>query len=81
MVKASSNGISVRLRLGLPSKQGDFHGLALDHSISLLGIVVGGAIAVGIVWLATRHKTAVAPPEPVAPPTKLSAARAAASTN
>ena len=47
--------LNVHLRLGGPGKdEGRFIGLALDARVSLLGTVVGGAIAVAIVWITAR---------------------------
>lgn len=79
MVSVNRNGLSTSLRLGYPSKDG-FAGLVLDATVPTAVIVLGGVIAVSIVWLATR-RTSSSSPEPREAPTKLAVTRTAPSTN
>ena len=74
-MNVSSNGISTRVRVGFPSKDGAFNGLAFDSNISLSAIVLGGAIAVSIVWLSVRG--AKPPADELEAPTKLAVTRGA----
>ncbi len=72
MAAQSKDFVSLRLRLGWP-KDGDFIGLTLDHRLTSLHIVLGGAIAIGIVWIIKSKNTAA--PDAVSPPTDIALAR------
>jgi hypothetical protein len=51
----SSNAITTRIRLGYPSKDG-FRGLSVDAHVPIIAVILGGIIAVAIVWLATSDE-------------------------
>jgi hypothetical protein len=80
MLKFSTQGVTSRTRIGFPTKDGGFAGIASDTSVSIGAIVLGGVIAVAIVWLATRTKEPQEP-EAIDAPTKLAVTRTAASSN
>ena len=75
MLKGSKNGVSTNVRLGVPTQRG-FSGLVVEVEVAPLVILLGGVIAVSVVWLALRVK----PPKPadaVDTPTQIAVARGA----
>jgi hypothetical protein len=79
MLSVNRTGLSTSLRLGYPSNDG-FAGLVLDANVPTAVIVLGGVIAVSIVWLATRRKP-VEQADRIETPTKLAVTRTAPSAN
>jgi hypothetical protein len=57
-MRSPADLVTLRLRLGGPAKsdESNFIGLAFDARVSVLGAVVGGAIAVSIVWIAMHNR-------------------------
>jgi hypothetical protein len=73
MANTSRAVFRTRIRLGLPTKDGAFAGLTVDTQIPVTAIIVGGLIAIGVVWIATRHQSAA--PDALEKPTNIAAVR------
>ena len=76
-VRIASNAISGKVKLGVPSRKGGFSGLVVETNVPVLAVFLGGAIAIGILWVLQRSKPQApqAAPAAVDPPTNLAVAR------